>query len=181
MSLDPSLAIFSGSGTWFDWPEAVGFGRQPFASFTVGPWSITAAGPNGLAVGAFCWVDPDTGIASNVQSAGTIMGFALPHANPYNFWERAYIQYPNSSYQPPFAQEVTRPGVRCVVAIAGVFSPKFPYGGQVGMRVYTDPNTGLPYSGNLTGTYIPTPYTITRSGGPGCRIRMSSFVQPFSN
>lgn len=173
-----NLARLDGAGTWFDYPEAIGFGRQPFASFVSGPW-MCVAGPQGVAAGAFCWVDCGTGEVSNVQADGTLMGFALPHANPYNMWERVYIQNPVNG-SPPFPQQITRPGVRCVVASAGVFSPKFPYGGQVGTRVYTDPATGLPYSGNVTGTYVATSYTLLQSGGPGCRLRMSSFVQPFN-
>lgn len=141
---------------------------------------MCVAGPAGVAVGAFCWVNPDTGEASNVQAAGTLIGFCLPHANPYNLWERVAIQYPVNG-SPPFPQQIVRPGVRCVVACAGVFSPKFPLGGQVGTRVFTDPATGLPYSGNVTGANVATSYTLIQSGGPSCRLRMSSFVQPFSN
>ena len=174
------LARLEGAGTPFDWPEAVGFGRQPFVSLPSGPW-MCVAGPQGVAIGAFCWVNPDTGEASNTQSAGTLIGFCLPHANPYNLWERVAIQYPNESLQPPFPQQIVRPGVRCVVAASGVFSPKFPLGGQVGTLVYTDPATGLPYSGNVTGNYVATSYTLAQSGGPNCRLRMSSFIQPFSN
>lgn len=137
------------------------------------------AGPNGVAAGTFCWIDPDTGQASNVRSEESFFGLCLPHANPYNLWERVYFQEPVDG-TPPFTQQIIRPGVRCVVAVAGAFSPKFPFGGQVGVQVYADPATGLPYSGNVTGTYVPTPWTLTQSGGPNCRIRMSSFVKPFN-
>lgn len=173
---------FDGAGTPFNWNEANGFGRQPFVSLTVGPWAAVAAGPNGVAVGAFCWVDPDTGEASNVQVPNTLFGFCLPLANRYNLWERAYVQYPDPvTGTPPFPQEVIRPGVACTVAAAGVVAAKFPLGGQAGVQVFTDPATGLPYSGNVTGGYAATPYTLTQSGGPGCRLLMSSFVTPFAN
>jgi hypothetical protein len=173
------LSRFDGAGTPFDWPEAVGFGRQPYASFLCGPWACVA-GPQGLAIGAFCWTDPDTGQASNVQADGTILSFVLPLANQYNIWERVYVQYPVDGV-PPFPQQIIRPGVACVIAVSGVFSPKFPFGGQVGNQVYADPATGLPYSGNVTGGYIATPYTLAQSGGPNCSLRMSSFIQPFPN
>jgi hypothetical protein len=170
------LAQYDGAGTPYDWPEAIGMGRQPYASLTVGPFTCIAAGPNGVAIGAFCWVDPDTGEANNTQSPGTLLGFVLPLANRYNLWERVYMRYGW-----PFAQQVIRPGVACVVAQAGVFSPKFPNGGQVGTQVFADPATGLPYSGNTADAYVATPWTLAQSGGPGARLRMSSFLNPFSS
>lgn len=169
----------TGAGTWFDYPECIGFSRQPFASMTAGPWMIVA-GPQGLAIGAFAWVDPDTGQAENIQSPNTLLGFVLPHANPYNLWERVYMQFPVDGV-PPFPQQIIRPGVQCVVAQSGVFSPRFPNGGQVGTQVFVDPATGLPYSGNTTGSYVATPWTVMRSGGPGAALRISSFVQPFQS
>lgn len=173
------LAQFDGAGTPFDWPEAIGFGRQPFVSLTTGAWACVA-GPAGVAIGTFCWVDPDTGQVSNIQAPDTLFGFCLPLANPYNLWERVQRVVPVNG-APPFPQEIIRPGIGCAVAAAGVFSPKFLLGGQVGMRVYADPATGLPYSGNVIGSYLATPYTLTQSGAPGSRLRMSSFVKPFSN
>jgi hypothetical protein len=138
------------------------------------------AGPQGLAIGAFCWFDPDTGQASNVQSAGTILGLVLPLPNRYNLWERVYTQFPVDGL-PPFPQQIIRPGVSCVIAQSGVFSPRFPNGGQVGTQVFADPATGLPYSGNPTGTYIATPWTLAQSGGPGYRLRISGFIKPFTS
>lgn len=172
------LAPYDGAGTAYDWPEAIGFGRQPFVSITAGPFS-PVAGPLGLTIGAFCWFDPDTGETNNVQSDGTLMGFVLPLANRYNLWERVYTQYPIDGV-PPFPQQIIRPNVACVIAQSGVFSPKFPNGGQVGCQVFTDPTTGLPYAGNTTGGYIATPWTLMQSGGPNSRLRMSSFIQPFN-
>lgn len=174
------IAVFAtGAGTPFDYPEAVGFSRQPFCSLLSGPF-MCVAGQQGVAAGTFCWVDVDTGETSNVQAPNTLLGFVLPHANPYNLWERVYIKFPVDGV-PPFPQQITRPGVRCDIAAAGVFSPKFPNGGQVGTRVFADPATGLPYSGNVTGTYIATPWTLMQSGGPGYRLRMSNFIKPFQS
>jgi len=140
-----------------------------------------AAGPNGVAIGCACWVNPDTGEASNVQSEGTILGFVLPHANPYNLWERVYTQFPVDGV-PPFRIRVIRPGVRCVIVMGGVFSPQFAQGGEAGRQVFTDPATGLLYSGpNPPGApFFGTPWVLLSSGGPGARIRMSSYVLPFN-
>lgn len=175
-----NLATFgSGAGTAFDYPEAIGFSRQPFASLACGPWG-PVAGAAGLAIGTFCWLDPATGEASNAHAPNTLFGFVLPLSNPYNLWERVYTQWPVNGV-PPFPQQIIRPGVACVIAGAGVFSPRFPNGGQVGTQVFADPATGLPYSGNTTGTYVATPWTLMQSGGPGARLRMSSFIQPFNS
>jgi hypothetical protein len=138
---------------------------------------MTVAGPQGLAIGTFCWVDPDSGQAFNTQTPNTLFGFVLPLANRYNLWERVYTQYPIEGV-PPFPQEIIRPGVGCVIAASGVFSPKFPDGGEVGTQVFADPATGLPYSGN-PGSYVATPWTLMQNGGPGAKLRMSTFVQPF--
>lgn len=172
------LAPFDGAGTPFDWQESIGFGRQPFASLTCGPWG-PIAGPQGLAIGTFCWLNPGTGQAKNVQSVGTLLGFVLPLANRYNLWERVYTQFPLDGV-PPFPQQIIRPGIACVLAQSGVFAPKFPNGGQVGSQVFADPSTGLPYSGNVTSEYFPTPWTLMQSGGPGAKLRMSTFVKPFN-
>jgi hypothetical protein len=175
------LDIATGAGTWFDYPDCIGLSRQPFASMVAGPWAASA-GPQGCAVGAFGWIDVATGIVTNQFSAGQLLVFTLPHANPYNLWERVFIQPRDpSTGLPPFSQEVVRPGVRLVTAIAGVFSPKFPAGGIAGARVYADPTTGLPYAGNLTGALRPTPYTLMQSGGCGRNLRISSFVPPLQS
>ena len=170
------FAQYGGAGTAFSWEEANGYGRQPFSSLTVGPFACIAAGPDGVAIGAFCWVDPDTGEANNLQSEGALLGFVLPLANQHNLWERVYMR---SGW--PFAQQIIRPGIGCGVAQSGVFSPKFPNGGLAGTQVFADPASGLPYSGNQTGGYVATAWTLAQSGGPGCRLRMSSFLSPFQS
>jgi hypothetical protein len=169
----------SGAGTWFDYPEAIGFSRAPFVSLPAGPWAWVA-GTEGLAIGAFAWADPATGEVTNVQAPNTLLCFVLPLADPYNLWQRVYTVFPVDGV-PPFPQQIIRPGVGCVLAQSGVFSPKFPNGGQVGMQVFADPATGLPYSGDVTGNYVATGWTLLKSGGPGARLRMSSFIQPFNS
>lgn len=167
------LGTLDGYGTPFDYPEAIGYGRQPFASYPAGVGQCVA-GPNGTAVGCFAWVDSDSRIASNTYIPGSLIGFVMPLANRYNLWERAYIRHCW-----PFPQMVVRPGVACGVASLGTFRAKFPDGGQVGSRVYADPDTGLPYgAGGLA--LIPTNWTLTQSGGPGSRLLISQMVQPFN-
>lgn len=188
---------FDGAGTAWDYPEANGYGREPFASFPAGVGACVA-GPNGTAVGCFAWVDPDSRIASNAYIADAFIGFVLPLANPNNLWERAFIR---NSF--PFSQMVVRPGVACVVASVGTFRAKFPEGGNVGSRVYADPNTGLPYAiagaklnpismddtavtmDNASITMdetnlIPTSWVLAQSGNPGSRLLISQMVQPFN-
>jgi hypothetical protein len=189
-------AQLDGAGTPFDWPEAIGYGRAPFASFSAGAWECVA-GPEGVAVGCFGWIDPDSGQVSNKLIAGALMGFVLPTANPYNMWERVTFRR-----GPPFPQMVIRPGVRCVVASVGDFRAKLPNGGQIGARVYADPATGLPYaqgafilpsidnlsismdSASVTfdgaGYYIPTRWTLCQSGNAGASLRISQMVKPFN-
>ncbi len=160
---------------------------------------MCVAGAQGLPIGAFCWVDPDTGEANNSVSDGALFGFVLPLANNYNLWERAFIR--NGL---PFAQMIVRPGVACVVASMGVFRAKFPNGGVAGSRVYANPITGLPYAiagaqlapvsmddasvtmDDTAVTFdqlnlIPTRWTLTQSGTAGSRLLMSSFVKPLNS
>lgn len=196
--LSGRFAQFDGAGTAFDYVEANGFGRQPFCSLTAGP-RMVVAGPQGVAIGAFCWVDPDSGQASNSFFEASLFGFVLPIQNTYNLWERAFIR--NSL---PFQQMIVRPGVACAVASGGAFRAKFPEGGNAGDRVYADPNTGLPYAigaGDLSPVsiddssvtmddtnvtmdqlnLIPTRWTLTHGGSPGARLLMSTLVRPFNS
>lgn len=166
------VARLTGAGTPFDWPEAIGFGRAPFASAPAGAWQCTA-GPNGLAVNAFAWIDPATGQCSNNQPAVGLLGLVLPVANLYNLWERAYVSHVNG-----FRQLILRPGVACVLAVMGDFLMRFPLGATAGSRVYADPTTGLPYTDSNGGTNVPTPWTAGQSCGAGGRARISTSVQP---
>lgn len=189
-----AYARLSGAGTPFDWPEAIGFDRAPYAS-AIGGFDAFHAGPNGVAVGAFAWVNPDTGEADNVQTEGFPFGLVLPLASQYNLWERAYMRY-----APPFPQMIVRPGVACVVAMRGNFSIKFSQGGDAGQPVYADPLTGLAYSGpamlpvldsngnavidsNGNPVYstggVLTPWVLAQSGGCNQRLRVSTFINPF--
>jgi hypothetical protein len=88
-----TLARLSGAGTPFDFPEAIGYSRQPFASAPGAAWQAVA-GPNGVAIGSFGWLNTDTGQIANVYAAASLLVFVLPIPNVYNAWERMYIQRP---------------------------------------------------------------------------------------
>jgi hypothetical protein len=165
--------IYSGGGTPFNWPLFNGYGRPPYASVDAGPFALTS-GADGLAIGAFAWVDPDTGQARNTEITGGKFGFVLPVpwlGDP----EVATFSCVNG-----FMQRVLRPGMACVIAAIGEFQALFPQGAQVGMQVYADPATGLPYTNSNGGAYIATKWTAMQGCGGRSRARISSFISPFN-
>jgi hypothetical protein len=164
-----------GAGTPFDWPQAIGFGRQPYASLVAGAARLTAAATTGVAAGQFGWADPVTGQVANVFTAGWALGFVLPPRQWWN-WQRAYTQ--RGPFGPP--QLILRPGTEVIVAAAGDFLTLFPFGAQAGNRVYADPATGYASSGN-PGTFIATPWTVMASRCEcNARVRISSFTAPLN-
>ena len=169
-----------GAGTPFNWPEAIGYGRQPYASFTAGQ-NQCVAGPNGVAMGIFGWVSPAPPPApapvSNLKpESGGLLVFVLPTFNAWN-WQRCF---PQRSAPPVGNQLILRAGLEVVVAVAGDFYTRFPLGAQAGSQVWTDPATGIPYTANLTGGYVPTPWTVMQNGDCNARCRITSFVRPFN-
>jgi hypothetical protein len=192
----PQLARLEGAGSPFEWPlDTFGHGRQPFAAFPAGPGGISV-GQNGLVIGCFAWVDPASLEASNQQISGGALGLVLPVPGvmaPWK-WDRAFVLPPPEAclppglspggYSPPlqpqanpalYPQIVLRPGTSCVIATAGDFRVRFPVGAVAGSRVWTDPQSGLPYDSDLGG-FIETPWTVMQSGGAGARLRISSSV-----
>lgn len=174
-----SPARQAGAGTPFQWPESIGYSRQPYASLAFGAWGLTA-GPEGVALARFGWADPDTGETSNVQSAGAALGFVLPVPQLYNL-QRCYpaCNFPSGSSNNSRSSMILRPGMACVLATAGVFRTRFPFGAQAGSQVWTDPASGTAYDANLTGTYVATPFAVTMNGGCNANLPISSFVAPF--
>lgn len=163
-----------GAGTPFEWPAAVGYSRQPFTNLVSGAWALTA-GPNGCALGIFGWADPNSGEVSNAQITGGALGFVLPVRGMWN-WQGVYTQC-GAPGTPPLLMR--RPGLGLVLASQGDFLTRFPLGAQVGQQVFTDPATGLPYSGN-PGGFVPTPWTVMQSGSCNERCSISSFTPPFN-
>lgn len=172
----PTAARRSGAGTPFDWHQAIGFDRQPYAQIPSGAWQLTA-GPNGVQLGIFGWADPHSGQVSNVEIAGGALGFVLPVIGMYN-WQRVFLQANALGCGPPAF--ILRQGMQCILAAAGDFLTRFALGAQAGQRVYVDPATGLPYGGN-SGGLVATPWTVMQEG---CRcnavLRISSFAAPLS-
>lgn len=178
-----------GAGTPFDWPVAIGYERAPFASFPAGAFQ-NVAGPVGVAFGIFGWVNA-AGQVANARAADTDqLVFVIPTRNAYN-WQRVYPSYPvgsvcNVSGYPsdPYVNHasyvlwVIRAGIETVCETVGSFNVRFPVGGQVGSQVWADPATGFPYDANVTGSYLPTPWTLMQSGGAGAALRIASFTPP---
>lgn len=171
-----TAAARAGAGTPFEWSQAFGFDRQPYANVPAGAWAL-AAGPNGVQLGIFGWADPNTGQVSNVQIAGGALGFVLPVIGMYN-WQRVFLQANALGCGPP--SFILRAGMQCVLAAAGDFLTRFALGAMAGQRVYADPATGLPYGGN-PGGLVATPWTVMQNGC-GCNsvLRISSFAKPFN-
>ena len=183
---------YFGAGSPFQWFPDTGRGRQPFSSFPAGARGI-AAGPNGIAIGQFGWVDPDLQTINWQKVDGwQMLAFVLPTYNGWN-WQRVYPQPPVgcSSTPPkysgvtpapatpsaPFVLYMIRAGMQVVPAVSGDFLTRFPLGGQAGSQVWADPSSGLPYDSDLGG-YVATPWTLTQSGAPGAALRISSFSAP---
>lgn len=165
--------LYSGGGTPFNWPLFNGYGRPPYASVDAGPFALTA-GANGLAIGAFAWIDPATGQSFNAEISGGKFGFVLPIpwlGDP----EVATLSCANG-----FPQRILRPGMACVIAAIGEFRALFPQGAKVGMQVYADPTTGLPYTTSNGGAYIATKWTAMQTCAARARARISSFISPFN-
>jgi hypothetical protein len=172
-----------------------GHGRSPYACFTAGSWGCTA-GPNGLVVGCFGWVNPANQEVSNQQNSG-ILGFVIP--GPWMFgpwgWSIAFVQPPPYAWYPPafvpggystpiqpqenppeYSQLVVRPGQGVIIQVAGDVKARFPLGAQAGNQVWTDPGSGLPYTSNVTGGYVETPWTAVQNGGCNALVRMTTTI-----
>lgn len=174
----------SGAGTPFEFPEAVGYNRAPYASLVANNGGLTA-GPLGVAMGIFAWADPVLGQVSNAFSAGAQLGFVLPTFVGWS-WQRVYIACvlgapPSAVITFPFPMRILRAGFPVVLAAVGNFITRFVQGGQAGSRVWVDPATGLAYSNSNGGTYKSTPWTLMQSGGCNANLQISSFAQPFLN
>lgn len=190
-----------GSGTPFNWPAAIGYGRQPFANIVSGAGQLTA-GPNGVQLGIFGWADPDTGEVTNTptgqqgittdagaqittqggesivtfgDTAVGLLGFVLPITRMWD-WNRCTPTPPGALVR----GFILRAGLPCVLAAAGDFLTVFPFGAQAGQQVFADPATGYAYSGN-PGGLVGTPWVAMETA---CRcnavVRISSFVEPIN-
>ena len=161
-----------GAGTPFNWPNAIGYGRAPFANLVAGPGALTA-GPDGVQMGIFGWADPVTGRVANARSDGALLGFVLPIRGMWN-WQRCTRTPLGAAVR----GLILRSGLAVTLAAAGDFVTTFPFGGQAGDQVFTDPATGVPYAGN-PGGFVATPWTLMETGcGCNAHLRISSFAKP---
>jgi hypothetical protein len=184
-------ARLSGAGTPFQVYQAIGYDRQPYASFSAGLNQLQAAAA-GCMMGVFGWANPNTGLVSNSYAAGLQLGFVLPTFNGWN-WQRLYrlppnanlldaatlariTGYPNPTVPAlPVASTVLRSGMPLVLAISGDFYTPFPNGAVAAARVWADPVFGVAYCAD-GGGYIETPWVSMQNGPAGCSARISSFA-----
>jgi hypothetical protein len=153
-----------------EWPLSLGYSRPPFTNLVAGAGALTA-GPNGVALARFGWVDPSSGEVSNVWTAGWALGFVLPIYDLWN-WQRVFRQA---------GALILRSGQQCVLAAGGLLVARFCFGAQAGQRVYADPNTGAPLSGNSTNpSAIATPWTVMKSACCSALVPISTAVQPLN-
>ena len=174
----------------YTWPLDVGYSRPPFANLVAGAGALVA-GPNGLTLARFAWVNPQ-GQASNWYAPGYQLGFALFNYDQWN-WQRVYNQAGTT---------VLRSGQQCQLASIGDFAMRFPQGAIAGSPVWANPSDGtascqpsglaavldssgepvLDSSGNIIyaqAQFIQTKWVAMRNGGCNCLTLASSFAFPF--
>ncbi len=93
------------------------------------------AGPQGIVIGNFVWVDPDTGLALNSQQNGIIAIAALESF-------RYPVLYQKNNVL------MTSPGNTIYPWTAGYFWAPFPSGAIQNDPVYADNATGTPITGS---------------------------------
>lgn len=126
--------------------------RNPRVTLLAGPLLLQAWGDEGVEVGVFAWVDPDTGHVENVRrSSDHPIGFVLPVANFETiprFWG------------------VIPPGYQITLATRGDFFTIFPNGATRGQQVYASIFDGTPISGETADAQI-TPWYVVTDAAPG--------------
>lgn len=152
-------------------PPRFGLGYRaswnPYASAPSGAEEMTAA-PGDVILGRFGWADPSNGQVSNLYTPGARLGWVCPTRGT---WGRVYWN--------GFAW-VLRQGLGCVLALIGDFHARFCNGSTVGQAVYADPITGQPYSGNVTGSAILTPWTVVTQAYAGDWAVISALTPPLT-
>lgn len=133
---------------------------NPRSILLAGALANRANGPDGVSVGVFGWVDPDTGLVDNVrQHSRSQLGLVLPILG----------------YRPlPRVLDIIAPGYEVTLASAGDFLVYFPGGAIAGQDVYASLLDGTPVSGNTAGTEI-TPWVVMHNAAPGELCIISSW------
>lgn len=130
--------------------------------------SSLLAGPGGLRAGVdllqgrFGWADPETGLVTNVQAAGTVLGLILPKVRPpvANFsqaWTWAYTAA---------CLTYIRSGIGVTLVSSGNYYVRFAAGAVPGEPVYADGLDGHAISGEAVGAFL-TPWTVAVGCAPG--------------
>lgn len=126
--------------------------NNPRAVVLAGPLELRAWGDEGVEVGVFAWVNPDTGRVENTRyNAAHPMGFVMPLTN--------YITIPR-------AWGVIPPGYQVTLASKGDFFTVFPNGATLGQQVYASVFDGAPISGETPDAQA-TPWYVMTDASPG--------------
>ncbi len=133
------------------WMDTTNRGRRLSINASRGPY----AGPQGIVIGNFVWVDPDTGLSLNSQQNGIIAIAAIES-----------FRYP-VAFQKNNAL-MTSPGNTIYPWVSGYFWTMFPGGAIQNDPVYADNATGTPITGSsATATASKTSFSVYTPCKPG--------------
>lgn len=124
--------------------------RNPYASMVASAAGQMTAGVDGVILGRFGWVDPDTGQVSNVYGgAGQQLGFVMPR---WGTWAALYCQ--DGTW-------VLREGLMVTLASRGDFWARFPGGCFAGQAVFANLLDGTAVTGVLGPEWSADSETVT--------------------
>jgi hypothetical protein len=178
-------------GPYGDGYSDCGRGYNPFACVPSPLAFAPVAGPDGVSLNRFGWLDPDTGEVSNIYEAGALLGLILPQPYRYarNGWNLAYWSA---------GALILRSGQMVTLAAQGDFWVRFAGGAMPGQQVWADINDGSAGAGAIPmwtadsntvtadsyytadgamGVY--TPWTVMTYAPPGAPALISSWAKPF--
>lgn len=138
---------------------AFALGIYPAASMPA-PEGGCAAGPDGVILGRFGWLDPATGTVTNERTDDTQqLGVTIPQfLNPRN------RIYPALSAEGPVTK--LRQGKNMTLASNGAFWLRFAGGAIPGQKVYANLLDGSAIAGQTVGAEL-TPYIVCTMAQPG--------------
>lgn len=138
------------------------------SSVLAGPGALRAGGD--LLQGRFGWADPVTGLVTNAQGAGTLLGLVLPKVRPP---VRRFSQQWTWAYTDAGGLTYIRSGIGVTLVSNGNYCVRFPAGAVVGEVVYADILDGHAVSGEADGSFQ-TPWTVAVGCTPGCLGEIST-------
>lgn len=126
--------------------------NNPRVMLLAGPLALQSWGEDGVEVGVFAWVNPNTGRVENTRyNADQPLGLVMPMAN----------------YEPISRfQGIIPPGYEVTLASRGDFFVVFPNGATLGQQVYASIFDGTPISGETADTQV-TPWFVATDAAPG--------------